>query len=215
MPPEYPKHDVPGFEITEIDGVLTVQNTPESGFPNVKCPECLGGPTQASCTHCAGRGEVTHVPYCERKWDEIIPGLFLGGHQCQPANGEPGTLGNVVVRDEFDAVVTLCGSYPAFGPPEGVRHLRYHFEDDDLDPNHHDHIEKIAEEVHRVVTSGDKVLVRCWGGINRSSLIVAMVLMKSGMTAREAMVKIRQTRSPYCLFNESFQDYLLRKDGAV
>lgn len=208
-------HESDGFIVTTIDGRLTLLNTDKSGYPDVKCPACLGGEHQATCRECAGRGKVTNVPYCERPWDEIMPGLFLGGHQCQPANGEPGTLGDVVVRNEFDAVVTLCGSYPKFGPPDNVRHLRYHFEDDDLDPVHHDHIEKIAEEVHRVVTSGDKVLVRCWGGMNRSSLVVAMVLMKSGMTAREAMVKIRQTRSPYCLFNESFQDYLLRKDGAV
>ena len=40
-----------------------------------------------------------HVPFCDDRWNEIIPNLFVGGMWCQPKNGEPGTWGDVYVRD--------------------------------------------------------------------------------------------------------------------
>lgn len=52
------------------------------------------------------------------------------------------------------------------------------------------------------------VLVHCQAGLNRSSLVVARALMMEGYTAGEAIGTIRAKRSPACLCNESFEDYL-------
>lgn len=52
------------------------------------------------------------------------------------------------------------------------------------------------------------VLVHCQAGLNRSSLVVARVMMMRGYTADEAIKKIREARSPACLCNDSFEDYL-------
>jgi predicted protein tyrosine phosphatase len=52
------------------------------------------------------------------------------------------------------------------------------------------------------------VLVHCQAGLNRSSLVAARALMLRGRSADEAIALIRQQRSPACLCNTAFEDYL-------
>jgi protein-tyrosine phosphatase len=49
----------------------------------------------------------------------------------------------------------------------------------------------------------------CQAGLNRSSLVVATALMLDGMTAGEAIALIRAVRSPACLCNPAFEEWLL------
>lgn len=53
-----------------------------------------------------------------------------------------------------------------------------------------------------------EVLVHCQAGLNRSSLVVCRALMLEGMAADEAIKTIRDKRSPACLCNASFEEYL-------
>lgn len=53
------------------------------------------------------------------------------------------------------------------------------------------------------------VLVHCQAGLNRSSLVVAAALMLEGATAESAIALIRHKRSPACLCNPAFEDWLL------
>jgi hypothetical protein len=52
------------------------------------------------------------------------------------------------------------------------------------------------------------VLVHCQAGLNRSSLVAARALMLDGRTAGDAIRTVREKRSPACLCNRAFEDYL-------
>jgi len=52
------------------------------------------------------------------------------------------------------------------------------------------------------------VLVHCQAGLNRSSLVACSALMLNGLTADEAIVLVREKRSPVCLCNPAFERWL-------
>ena len=52
-------------------------------------------------------------------------------------------------------------------------------------------------------------LVHCQAGLNRSSLVAARALIRDGMNPEEAVALIRDKRSPACLCNRSFHDWLV------
>lgn len=73
-------------------------------------------------------------------------------------------------------------------------------------------IPKLAGWVQECRKTGP-VAVVCQAGLNRSSLVVARVLMLNGLTAPEAIEVIREKRSPACLCNPEFEAWLLAADG--
>ncbi len=52
------------------------------------------------------------------------------------------------------------------------------------------------------------VLVHCQLGFNRSSLVTCTALMEDGFTAGEAIGLVREKRSPVCLCNPAFEEWL-------
>jgi protein-tyrosine phosphatase len=56
------------------------------------------------------------------------------------------------------------------------------------------------------------VLVHCQAGLNRSSLVTATALMLGGMTADSAIALLREKRSPACLCNPAFEEWLRSRD---
>lgn len=71
-----------------------------------------------------------------------------------------------------------------------------------------DQVETLALLVNKWRKQGFNVLVHCQAGLNRSSLVATRALMLDGLTAEEAINKIRDARSPACLCNPSFEAYL-------
>lgn len=71
-------------------------------------------------------------------------------------------------------------------------------------------IHDIAEWAHREWKAGKKVLIRCQAGLNRSGLIVALVLISEGYDPKDAIDLIRACRSPHALCNADFVKYLER-----
>lgn len=71
-------------------------------------------------------------------------------------------------------------------------------------------ITALAAWVNACRTSGP-VLCHCQAGLNRSSLVVATALMLEGATADEAIKLIREKRSPACLCNPEFEEWLLSR----
>jgi protein-tyrosine phosphatase len=70
---------------------------------------------------------------------------------------------------------------------------------------------KVTALVPRVVDAlkeNKKVLVRCQAGYNRSGLVVALVLLRLGYTADDAIALIREKRSEHALCNELFVEYI-------
>lgn len=185
------------FFVTLPDGRKVAENKERP----VRCPICQGDPeTQPDCSECIGTGTVIHVPWADNAWDEVYPGLYVGGHDAQAGV-------DCKVADQFDLVVSLYERY-GWGPGEGVVHLTHRMMDGELEEGHHSRLHELAEHVQWAIERGEKVLVRCQAGLNRSSLVAALALIKIGLAPEEAIQRIRTHRSPYALFNQHFETYL-------
>jgi hypothetical protein len=190
------------------DGRRTAWNTHGQNI----CTACEAEPGRIEeCELCSGRGVFDQIPYCDRPWDEVVPGLWVGGHHCQFA-GAPD--GNCFPGETFDMVVSLhrhraqSPEEEAFDPPPHIRHYRHKMADADLDPSHHGMLDVLAERIVAALERGEKVLVRCQAGINRGPFVAALAMLRMGWTPEAAIAKMREVRSPYVLFNTSFTDHL-------
>jgi protein-tyrosine phosphatase len=61
--------------------------------------------------------------------------------------------------------------------------------------------------------AGDRVLVRCQAGLNRSGLVTALILMSTGLDAETAIEQIRKNRAELALFNHDYVNWL-KAEGA-
>jgi hypothetical protein len=150
------------------------------------------------------RRKTPDVPAPQRPWDEVVTGLFMGGHEFRDRSGE---LETVVVRDEFDLVQTLL-RLPGYGPAAAVEHQVWPIPDGPLDGTQLAGVIRLAEAACDALEAGRRVLVRCYHGYNRSGLVIAHALMRRGRSAEEAIRLIRARRSPWALHNELFEEYL-------
>lgn len=145
------------------------------------------------------------IPMPGELWTEVLPGLWQGGTDDFDTIADPRSLYHgkaQITLAEFDAVVTL---YAWARPVDWeVEELRWGFYDSQELPEW----EKLAETVnwaHRRWEAGDRVLIRCQAGLNRSGLITALVLMRSGWSADSAIALLREMRSPWALCNRDFE----------
>ncbi|WP_073948270.1 protein-tyrosine phosphatase family protein [Streptomyces kebangsaanensis] len=150
------------------------------------------------------RGKQPDVPAPDSPWSEIVPGLWMGGHEFR---GHGGRLELAVVRDEFDLVQTLL-RLPGHGPDPGVEHHVWPIPDGPLDGTQLAGVMRLARAACDALEQGRRVLVRCYSGYNRSGLVVAHALIHQGRSADEAIRLVRARRSPWALHNELFVDYL-------
>jgi hypothetical protein len=154
--------------------------------------------------------DVDDIPLHSKILDHLYQGgtddeaTIYRGQKRLPTVGDP---------RPFDSVVSLC----AYTLPVGwlVKEMRFAFPDGPLEPWTITEIEALADWVHRQWKTGDRVLIRCQAGMNRSSLITALVLMKDGMSANEAIELIRKERSEYCLSNQHFVEYLQKRGASI
>ena len=107
----------------------------------------------------------------------------------------------------FDVVVSLN----SYALPVGwlVKELRFGFADGPLAPEIIEEIEHVAEWAYFEWKKGRRVLVRCEAGLNRSGLVIGLILMRDGMSAKEAIDLIRKKRSHHALSNKEFENHLL------
>lgn len=68
-------------------------------------------------------------------------------------------------------------------------------------------LEELADWVNARRTEGP-VLVHCQAGLNRSGLITALALIRSGSTPDEAIKQMREKRSDAVLCNANFEKWL-------
>jgi protein-tyrosine phosphatase len=71
----------------------------------------------------------------------------------------------------------------------------------------------IVRVAHTDWKNGRRVLIRCQAGWNRSGLITALVLIREGYSARDAIDMQRKRRSEWVLCNEHFERWLLKTDA--
>ena len=172
------------------------------------CHVCDGQrPAMDTCSACFGRGRITSIGFVGTPWDEVAPGLWVGGHDyVDPAAGT--AVQRAVVRDEFDVVVSLF-SREGHGPDASVEHHSHRMPDAALEGRDLEAIDRLARVVADRLDEGKRVLVRCQAGLNRSSLVAALALVHRGTPPQEAIDAIRAGRSPNCLFNRSFAAHVL------
>jgi hypothetical protein len=147
------------------------------------------------------------IEYPSWRADEILPGLFMGGTHDDATVADPMPLRGLGGQRAYDAVVTLY----AWAQPVDweVEELRYGFGDGALHGEDITRVLRAAAWAHERWTSGDRVLVRCQAGLNRSGLVTALVLLLAGWEPAEAIRLIRARRSPHALFNRDFVRWLV------
>ena len=145
-------------------------------------------------------------------WSETLPNLWQGGtldhwasdewHSSAPKNSRQ------ISKEVFDSVYTL---YADAEPVKWfVKELRFGFYDSemsDFDPTID--LLDIVKMAHSDWKNGKKVLIRCQAGLNRSGIVMALVLIRDGYSPAEAITLMREKRSPAVLCNQQFTRWLL------
>lgn len=143
----------------------------------------------------------------ETLYSEIAPNLFMGGtddddviHVSQlsyePRHDLP-----------FDSIITM---YAWARPADWhVQEFRYGIPDASISHIDLNRLRQAVEWGYNQWMSGDRVLVRCQAGLNRSGLVTALIMIKSGLDAESAIAQIRTHRVTYALCNEEYEAWLL------
>ena len=137
----------------------------------------------------------------------IAPNLFQGGtddldviHLAQTNNRPRTDL-------PFDAIVTM---YAWARPADWkVQEFRYGVPDASITDIDLDRLRQAVDFGYDRWKQGDRVLVRCQAGLNRSGLVLALILIKDGLNPAEAIARIRNNRGDDALFNRDFHNWLL------
>jgi hypothetical protein len=137
----------------------------------------------------------------------MAPNLWLGGYDYHPAGTTRASFTTeMIVREKFDVVISF---YRPYGVDlSRVEHHSMRIPDGALTAEELAGVQSLAELAYLRSTTGQKVLIHCQAGINRSSLCMVYALQRRGWTAELAIDHIRATRSPFCLVNEDFVGYL-------
>lgn len=166
------------------------------------------------CTGCDGSGWTEWAALADTPWTEITPNLWVGG--CEYASvGDSGLRewhkAVVTDSDGFDTVITLWDGWNESYGPNGwssIEHFTFPFPDGPLT---HEVVDTVAEAAYQgmlAISRGDRLLVRCQAGLNRSALVAGVIMTSFGVTGEQAVSRIRHARSPWVLCNPDFEAYL-------
>jgi hypothetical protein len=146
-------------------------------------------------------------------FSEILPGLFMGGTAGGDTIYEPQIPDFRRADLPFDSIVTM---YYASRPADwNVQELRYAIKDSHLGDVNLDRLLRAVQwGWEQWAIRGDRVLVRCQGGLNRSGLVMALILIKNGMDAGQAIETIRLKRGERALYNNDYVMWLLDNGDA-
>jgi hypothetical protein len=147
-------------------------------------------------------------------WSEILPHLWLGGTADTDYVGDKHyefDRQNWAIKPRhFDSVYTFFSwANPVYWEVKEFRFGYFDSADTGFDVNA---FKRIALMAHADWKRGERVLLRCQAGLNRSSLICALVLMIDGQTAEQAIDLMRAKRHDKVLFNDKFVEWLLSQD---
>lgn len=139
-------------------------------------------------------------------YSEILPGLFMGGtHDDDVVYAKP-TDKHKINSNKFDCVITM---YAWANPTDwGVEEIRYGIPDSDINDANIKKLLDIAYWGYQRWLSGEKVLIRCQAGLNRSGLITSLILIMDGLFPMSAVNLIREKRTPFALFNQNYVTWL-------
>jgi protein-tyrosine phosphatase len=142
----------------------------------------------------------------------IAPNLFQGGTDDLDVIHLPVTNNRKRTDLPFDAIVTM---YAWARPADwNVQEFRYGVPDASISDIDLARLRDAVEFGYARWKSGDRVLIRCQAGLNRSGLVMALILIKDGFSPESAINMIRESRGEDALFNNDFCDWLLHESGA-
>jgi hypothetical protein len=145
-------------------------------------------------------------------FSEIAPNLFQGGTDDLDVIHLPVTNNNKRTDLPFDAIVTM---YAWARPADWqVQEFRYGVPDAKISDIELSRLRQAVEFGYDRWKSGDRVLVRCQAGLNRSGLVTALILIKDGLAPEDAISAIRTNRGEDALFNTSFVDWLMNEGAS-
>jgi hypothetical protein len=145
-------------------------------------------------------------------YSEILENLFMGGTDDNdvihlPAN--PYTRRNDL---PFDSILTM---YAWARPADWkVQEYRYGVPDARISDMDLSRLRQAVNWGYKQWKKGDRVLVRCQAGLNRSGLVTALILIKDGMNPESAIRTIRKNRADIALFNEHYVNWLMTSGEA-
>lgn len=119
------------------------------------------------------------------------------------------------LRPAFDTLILCAKEYqPSDAWFPDMRVLRVALDDSGPPPTEAEVQAAITagHEVARQLRCGKKLLITCYMGRNRSALVAGIALLELGLSARAAIVNIKQARGRRALSNEHFVA-LLKKYG--
>jgi protein-tyrosine phosphatase len=64
--------------------------------------------------------------------------------------------------------------------------------------------------VREGLAANEGVVVHCMGGLGRTGVIAACVLVTLGRTAEDAIAEVRAARGPRCVENRAQEDFVAR-----
>jgi hypothetical protein len=115
--------------------------------------------------------------------------------------------GPIVQRHALTAVIDLESGLDSGIPahPDRVIYVYFPFADEEVPTLHRLHA--VARLGAELVVGGERVLVHCQMGLNRSALVAGLILVHNGMPGADAVRRL-QERRPGALYNEVFCAYL-------
>ena len=140
-------------------------------------------------------------------YSEILTNLFMGGTDDEDVIHIPARVYSRREDLPFDSMVTM---YAWARPADwNVQEFRYGVPDASIKDIDLNRLRQAVEFGYDRWKQGDRLLVRCQAGLNRSGLVMALILIKDGFTPYQAIDLIRQRRTDIALFNENFANWLL------
>lgn len=142
------------------------------------------------------QGDVIWAPAPDRLTTLIHPRLHLSG-----------SFADHDRRRRYDTDVVMCRPWEAadHAQPRATTRLAVPLPDGRLTRRTYRDVKDLAEEVTGRWHDGQRIVIRCWLGLNRSALVAAHVLVNlTGMTGPEATEHLRTLRDRNVLCNPSF-----------
>jgi protein-tyrosine phosphatase len=100
----------------------------------------------------------------------------------------------------------------------GIKDLLTHYKNAELEVVHlpimdqrtctREEMQALVQRVENAIGANKKVLVHCVGGLGRSGMLAACILRHEGMSAKEAIQKVRAVRSPRAVETKEQEEFV-------
>lgn len=154
------------------------------------------------------------VDYPNAEFHEILPNLFQGGHLWREDLRIRGARYSSVSLDpSWGYVVSACLELDEECFPQcDMRLVLFDDTEKGLSDETWERIRSVVDEVVVRWRRGQKVLIRCQAGYNRSGMLMCLVLMRLGFTAEKAVWQVRWRRGKHVLINQVFERYVRERE---